>query len=94
MTKKKHPMTQDPNPNSISPDDSKKILELFDRLDQRDRAVYDDLEFTIKKVIEKHYPDIFNLEPEGYHQLDDRLSRHIFNIRLDINNIIFRNKIK
>ena len=87
-------MAQNQNPNNISPEEAGRILAYLDNLDARDKAVYSDLEAAIKKIIEKHFPDIFELEAEGYHKLDDRISRHICNLRLDICNIIYRNKSK
>lgn len=85
-------MTQDTNPENISPEEAGRILNFLDKLDRRDKAVYADLDAAIKKIIEKHYPDIFNLEAAGYTKLDDRISRHICNLRLDICNIIYKNK--
>jgi hypothetical protein len=87
-------MEHNENQNSISPEEAGKILELFDTLEKRDKEVYADLDAAIKKVIEKHYPDIFNLEAQGYHQLNDRISRAIVSLRTEISNIIFRNKSK
>jgi len=85
-------MAQDPNPKNISPEESGKILALFDKLEARDKAVYADLDKAIKTVIEKHYPDIFNLEAAGYHKLDDRISRAIVSLRRQIGDIIYKNK--
>ena len=87
-------MQHNENSSHISPEEAGRILSLLDKLALRDKAVYRDLDAAIKKVIEKHFPDIFNLEAEGYHKLDDRISRHICNLRLDICNIIYKNKSK
>ncbi|MBK5285841.1 MAG: hypothetical protein JJE25_10615 [Bacteroidia bacterium] len=87
-------MIQDENNNNISPEEAGKILALFDNLERRDKAVYDDLDAAIKNVIEKHYPGIFHLESDGYRRLSDRVSRHIVSLRREVSDIIHLHKIK
>jgi len=87
-------MSQNQNPKDISGEEAGRVLRLFDMLDKRDKAVYADLDAAIKKVIEKHYPDIFNLEAGGYRKLEDRLSRAIVSLRREISDIIYLNKSK
>jgi len=87
-------MTQDTNPKNISPEEAGRILTFLDKLDQRDKAVYADLDAAIKKVIEKHYPVIFELEAGGYRKLSDRISRAIVSLRREISDIIYHSKSK
>jgi hypothetical protein len=86
--------SMEPNDKNISPEESGRILDYLDKLDRRDKAVYNELETAIKKIIQKHYPDVFNLEAEGYRKLSDRISRSVWNIRREISDIIFHYKSK
>ncbi len=58
------------------------------------KALEADAIAALKKTIEKHYPEIYHLESEGYRELENAIWRAVDKFVTDVNDITYTRQIK